>query len=62
MVIRANYAAGSVTNYYVSRITLASLIFTSNSYNMNGKIDVGISLEKAFPITASKIVYMIGEY
>jgi hypothetical protein len=32
------------------------------SYNMENKIDVGISLEKTLFIKAKNVYYMIGEY
>ena len=60
--IRAMYPTTTTTNYFLSKLTYASSKFDSTSYDMNTKIDIGITLEKAYFIAASKIAYMIGKY
>jgi hypothetical protein len=61
IAIRALYPSGA-RNYFISNIMISSSSFSSTSYNMGGKIDTGISLKRAFPITTSKIAYLLGNY
>jgi hypothetical protein len=42
--IRAKYPTTTTTNYFLSMLTYASSTFATTSYNMNTKIDTGISL------------------
>ena len=60
--IRAMYPTTTTTNYFLSKLTYAPSTFGSTSYNMNTKIDTGISLEKAYFKAGSNIAYMIGQY
>ena len=60
--IRAMYPTTTTTNYFLSKLTYASSTFGSTSYNMNTKIDTGISLEKAYFKAGQSIAYMIGQY
>ncbi len=56
------YPTSTTTNYYISKFSYASSILSSSSYNMENKINIGISLEKAYSKVGSKFAYMIGEY
>lgn len=53
---------GSSTNYFLTQITLSSSTFSSSSYNMDSKIDVGISLEKAYFKSGTNFAYIFGKY
>ena len=61
-VIRTIFPTFITRNYFLSFINNMDSTVISRSYNMENKIDVGISLEKTLFIAAKNIYYMIGEY
>lgn len=56
------YPTTTTTNYFLSKLDYASSTLISSSYNMENKIDIGISLEKAYSKTGTSFAYLIGEY
>jgi len=56
------YPTRTTTNYFISKFNYASSTLTSSSYNMENKINIGISLEKAYSKVGTNFAYMIGEY
>jgi hypothetical protein len=56
------YLIAGTPNYFLSEITLSGSMFTTKSYDMGTKIDVGISLDKAIFNIGSNYAFMIGKY